>query len=296
VFESGSVVGLFRGIVPFVTVAQELSYRRAAARLGVSPAAVSKAVKALEEDLGVVLFQRSSRAVSLTPEGESFFSRCLDAMRAVQDARQDALQSRSAPHGQVVLSASFIVTPVVVRALQPLAQKYGRLSFRLHSTDRLARFAEEGVDLAVRVGEPKDSDLRVRMLRQTRWQIVASPAYLAQHGVPKSIGELDHRLLFLAPTGKPRPWLAGGEPRDLFSPLMVDHGPTLIDAALVGLGAAQVLDFMAKDLIAQSRLIPILEADSKPGPGIYAVHARGRHRNANIRVVLDALLDAFAAI
>jgi DNA-binding transcriptional LysR family regulator len=291
-----ATAGLFRGILPFVSVAQELSYRRAAARLGVSAAAVSKAVKGLEEELGVVLFQRSSRAVSLTPEGEQFFARSREAIAAIQDARQDAQQARSAPQGQVVISASFIVTKLVVRALQPLAQKHSRLSFRLHSTDRLARFAEEGVDIAVRVGEPQDADLRVRRLRQTRWQIVASPAYLAQHGVPEKIEDLRHGLRFLAPNGKPRPWALGDIAHDLSGPLLVDHGPTLVDAALVGIGAAQVLDFMVKDLIAQSRLIPILDGCSREGPGIYAVYARGRQRNANIRVVLDALHETFAGI
>lgn len=248
--EDSSALGLFRGVVPFVAVAQELSYRRAAARLGISAAAVSKAVKQLEQELGVVLFQRSSRAVSLTPEGDSFLARCSQAMRAIQDARQDASQARSAPQGQVVISASFIVTKVVVRALQPLSQKYARLSFRLHSTDRLARFAEEGVDVAVRVGEPQDADLRVRRLCRTRWQIVASPAYLAQHGIPQRIEDLAQGLRFLAPNGKPRPWVLGGQTSELAGPLLVDHGPTLVDAALVGLGAAQVLDFMVKDLIA----------------------------------------------
>lgn len=294
--EDTSGLGLFRGVVPFVAVAQELSYRRAAVRLGISAAAVSKAVKQLEQELGVVLFQRSSRAVSLTPEGESFLARCSQAMRAIQDARQDASQARSAPQGQVVISASFIVTKVVVRALQPLSQRYARLSFRLHSTDRLARFAEEGVDVAVRVGEPQDADLRVRRLCRTRWQIVASPAYLAQHGIPQRIEDLAQGLRFLAPNGKPRPWVLGGHSSELSGPLLVDHGPTLVDAALVGLGAAQVLDFMVKDLIAESRLIPILDSYSHEGPGIYAVYARGRQRNANIRVVLDALLEAFAAI
>lgn len=294
--EDGSALGLFRGVVPFVTVAQERSYRRAASRLGVSPAAVSKAVKQLEDDVGIVLFQRSSRAVSLTPEGQSFFARCRDAMRALQEARQDALQARSAPQGQVVLSASFIVTQVVVRALQPLAQKYSRLSFRLHSTDRMARFAEESVDIAVRVGEPQDADLRVRRLRQTRWVIVASPAYLSQHGVPERPDALRHSLRFLAPNGKPRPWVLQGKSTECLGPLLVDHGPTLVDAALAGLGAAQVLDFMVADLVAQSRLIPVLDTYSSEGPGIYAVYARGRQRNANIRVVLDALIETFASL
>ncbi|HNN93442.1 MAG TPA: LysR family transcriptional regulator [Pseudomonadota bacterium] len=291
-----ATAGLFRGVVPFVTVAQELSYRRAASRLGVSAAALSKAVKGLEDELGVVLLQRSSRAVSLTPEGESFFLRCREAIQAISEARQDAQQARSAPQGQVVISASFIVTSLVVRALQPLAQKYSRLSFRLHSTDRMARFAEEGVDLAVRVGEPQDADLRVRKLCQTRWVIVASPAYLAQHGVPQGIEDLAHGLRFLAPNGKARPWMLGGQPTELAGPLLVDHGPTLVDAALASMGAAQVLDFMVADLVAQTRLIPILDAYSQPGPGIYAVHARGRHRNANIRAVIDALLSTFAAV
>ena len=188
-----------------------------------SAAAGQQGGQGLEDELGVMLLQRSSRAVSLTQRASRSSLRCREAIHAISEARQDAQQARSAPQGQVVISASFIVTGLVVRALQPLAQKYSRPSFRLHSTDRMARFAEEGVDLAVRVGEPQDADLRVRKLRQTRWVIVASPAYLAQHGVPQGIEDLAHGR-FPAPNGKARPWMLGGSRPSLPGPLLVDHG------------------------------------------------------------------------
>ena len=119
-----------------------------------------------------MLLQRSSRAVSLTPEGESFFPRCREAIQAIGEARQDASR-RSAPQGQVGDLGPFIVTGLVVRALQPPAQKYSRLSFRLHSTDRMARFAEEeGVDPPsawASHGISARATCGFRKLRQTRW-------------------------------------------------------------------------------------------------------------------------------
>jgi LysR family transcriptional regulator, regulator for bpeEF and oprC len=286
---------LFRGVVPFVTVAEELSYRKAAERLGVSAAAVSKAVSLLEEELGVVLLQRTSRAVSLTTEGEAFLSRCQEAILALKGARQEASVARNAPQGKLVVSASPIVAPWVTHALQALSLRYPRLSFRLSITDRLARFAEEDVDVAVRVGELSDSSLGAKKLRQTRWVLVASPAYLGRCGAPTDEAELraHHCLQFLSPNGRPRPWALLDEAIEIEGALLVDHGPTLLEAALSGFGVAQLLDFMVREHLAQGRLMPLLPSSSSEGPAIFALYSKGRQRNANVKVLLEALTQAF---
>ena len=286
---------LFRGVVPFVTVAEELSYRKAAERLGVSAAAVSKAVSLLEEELGVILLQRTSRAVSLTAEGEAFLLRCQEAILALKGARQEASGARSAPQGKLVVSASPIVIPWVTQALHALSLRYPRLSFRLSVTDRLARFAEEEVDVAVRVGELVDSNLGAKRLRQTSWVMVASPAYLGRCGTPKTEAELTehHCLQFVSPNGRTRQWVLQSEGVERSARLLVDHGPTLLEAALSGFGVVQVLDFMVRDHLAHGRLLPLLPSSSTEGPAVFALYSKGRQRNANIKVFLEALTQAF---
>src|SRR4051812_39555561 len=133
---------LFRGIVPFVAVAEEQSFRRAAARLGVSPAAVSKAVQGLEAQLGVLLFTRGARAVALTREGELLFERGRAAVAALHGAREALEAARRLPEGELVVSAPFVLTSLLAPGLALLRARYPRLTFRVRVTDRLSRMAE----------------------------------------------------------------------------------------------------------------------------------------------------------
>jgi LysR family transcriptional regulator for bpeEF and oprC len=285
---------LFRGVVPFVMVAEELSFRKAAARLGVSAAAISKAVKLLEEELGVSLLQRTSRDVALTQEGEAFLERCQEAILALKGARQEASDARSTPRGQLSISASFIVAQWVIRAMQPLAARHPKLSFVLSVTDRLARFVEDDIDVAIRVGPLQDSALSAKRLRETRWRIVASPTYLARFGIPKTEGDLaSHRCLrFVPPSGKPRPWVFQGEPVELQEFFLVDHGPTLLEAASAGLGLAQVLDFMLPPKPSDAGLITVLEESEQKGPDIFALYTKQRAKSPNVKALIEALSEA----
>lgn len=289
-------IGLFRGVAQFVAVAEELSYRKAAARLGVSAAALSKAVLALETELGVTLLQRTSRAVSLTTEGEAFLARCREAISSLRGAREEASSAKSAPQGELTISASFILTPLVTQAIALLAVRYPKLTFRLSATDRLARFAEEGVDAAVRVGPLYDSNLTAKRLRSTRWVTVAAPSYLARKGIPNQVEELAQHscLRFITPNGRARPWAFPDKPElSLSGPFFVDHGPTLIEAALAGLGVIQVLDFMVQDYVTRGLLIEVLPSATTEGPPIHALCAKGRQKNANIKALFEGLAQIF---
>src|SRR5271170_7542588 len=242
---------LFRGVVPFVVVAEEKSFRKAAARLGVSPAAVSKAVSVLERELGLTLCARGTRAVSLTREGEVFFESCRPAMTAVMGARALVEGARREPSGQLVVSMPFVVAALVPPALALLRARHPRLSFRMVVSDRLTRLEEEPVDVAVRVGPLTDSALVARKLRDTRLVVVASPAYLARAGTPRVPADLAAHdcIVTFAPNGKPHPWLFQSGPCAVPPILELDHAPSLVDALLAGLGVAQVLDFMVDPLV-----------------------------------------------
>jgi LysR family transcriptional regulator, regulator for bpeEF and oprC len=288
---------LFRGVVPFVAVAEEKSFRKAAARLGVSPAAVSKAVAAVEREMGMTLCVRGPRMVSLTREGELFFESCRSAVTAVMGARAMVEGARREPEGQLVVSVPFVVTGLVPPALAVLRARHPRLSFRLVVTDRLTRLGEEPVDVALRVGALTDSALVARRIRDTRLVVVASPAYLARAGTPESPAELDAHdaIALFAPNGKPHPWLFRSGAVEVKPRIALDHAPSLVDALLAGLGVAQVLDFMVDELVRVGRLVPLFAADVAEGPPVHAVCAPGRRATPRVRAAFEAFATAFRA-
>jgi DNA-binding transcriptional LysR family regulator len=288
---------LFRGVVPFVAVAEARSFRAAATRLGVSVAAVSKAVKALEVELGVPLLARTTRAVALTPQGEVLLERSRVAVAAMQGARDTLDGAHRAPRGPLVISAPFVVAPLVTAVLPLLRARYPELRFTLRVSDALAKVGEGEVDLALRVGVLADSTLVARKLCSTRIVSAATPAYLSRRGTPHSLEQLERHdcLVLVAPNGKPRPWLFASGPRAVPATMLVDHGPSLVDAALSGLGICQAFDFMVQPLIATGALVEVLPQLAATGPNIFAVCTAAKKTNPNVRVAIDALAKAFAA-
>lgn len=294
---------LFVGVLPFVLTAEERSFGKAAASMGVTTAAVSKSVRKLEDDLGVRLLDRSSRVVSLTREGEEFLERCREAVLGVRGAREAMASRRNEPRGEIVVTLPMILADFVVPNLTSLAALHPRLSYRLELTDRVARLGMEGYDVAIRMGTLEDSTLVSRVLRRTRWVTVASPAYLAKRGEPKKPEDLDERhncLRFVSPKGKPVPWnFASGpkeaitvEPRGNF---LIDHGGHLLSAAVAGLGVCQVLDFMVTRALAEGSMTEVLSPFSAPGPTIYALSTPARATSANVRAFVRFLAEAFAS-
>lgn len=287
-------IDVFRGVAPFVAVVEELSFRKAAARLHVTPAAVSKAVQTLEAELGVKLLERTSRVVTVTREGASFFQSCRSAVAAVSGARSEAAASRRAPQGEAVVSAPFILSPLVVDALAQLRHRHPRLTVRLHVSDQIARLASERVDVAVRIGAAEDT-LVARLLRRTRWITVAAPAYLARKPPPAQVAALaDHDcLVFVAPNGRPRAWTFRSGETSPRGALLVDHGPSLQDAACAGMGVAQLLDFMVQDDLAHGRLVSVLDHEIAEGPPLRALCMPGR-QSANVKAIFAQLAQTFA--
>jgi DNA-binding transcriptional LysR family regulator len=290
---------LFAGVIPFVHTAEARSFRRAAEHLGVTPAAVSKAVAKLEDDLGVRLLLRSSRKVSLTPEGDEFLQRCREAIAGVQGAREVVARAGRAPHGEVALTLPYILAPLIVPSLGELGARYPKLIFRLQLTDRLSRMIEEGIDVAVRIGELEDSSLVKRLLRRTRWITLAAPTYLARHPAPASPADLARHncLRFVAPNGRPRDWTFGGDgvarTVRVEGNLLTDQGGSLLDAAIAGMGVCQVLDFMIGDALRDGRLIEILPGWAADGPPVHALCLPGRERSPNGRALLEFLVTIF---
>lgn len=288
---------LFVGVLPFVLTAEERSFGKAAKSMGLTTAAVSKAVRKLEDDLGVRLLDRSSRVVNLTREGEELLERCREAVLGVRGAREALASRRNEPRGEIAVTLPMILARFVVPNLPGLSALHPRLAYRFELTDRVARLGMEGFDVAIRMGTLEDSALVAKLLRRTRWVTVASPGYLAKRGEPRRPEDLaaHNALRFVGPKGKPVPWsFAGGE----YSPngnFLIDHGEHVLGAAMAGLGIGQVFDFMAERALAEGSLIELLPAFSARGPSIYALSTAARSTSANVRAFVRFLTEAFAS-
>jgi DNA-binding transcriptional LysR family regulator len=189
-------IGLERltGLVAFARAASLGSYTAAARALSISPSAVSKSVQRLETQLGIRLFTRTTRSMVLTPEGHALHERTLRLLRDVEEIEQAAVAARAEPAGLIRIAAS---TPLGVHVLAPalprFRERYPKLAIDLRLTDRMVDIVEEGIDVAIRVGELADSRLISRRLASHHVCAFASPSYLARRGTPKHPEDLvDH--------------------------------------------------------------------------------------------------------
>lgn len=288
---------LFRGVVPFVAAAEEGTFRAAGAKLGVSAAAISKAIAALEAETGALLFSRSGRSVSLTREGRELYACCAPAVRGVAAGRAALVAGRKQPEGELVLTAPFVAAPLCAPAIARLRERHPRLVFSLRVTDRVVRLGEEGVDAAIRIGSFPSSGLVARRLCGTTLWTVASPAYLARAGAPKRPDDLASHACVVAigPRGKPFPWVFDDGLYEARSVLASDYAPSLVDATLAGVGVTQLFDFMASRLVDEGKLVRLLEDRTGAGPDVIAVCEPGHKSSARVRALFDALVETASA-
>lgn len=290
----------FDGILPFVHTARALSFRAAAEQLGVTSAAVSKAVKRLEATLGVALLHRTTRTVSLSDEGARFLAHCEHALAHVQAGRDELEAARRVPRGELTVTLSHVLGSFLIARLPRLRARYPRLRVNLRLTDRRTRLVDDRIDVALRMAPLPDSSLVARKVISPRWATVAAPDYLARRGTPQDPdGLAEHACLrFRSPRGKAVPWTfadADGRPyaHEVSGDVDVDQGPLLVDAALAGLGVAQVFDFMAREPLRTGRLVEVLSDHAAPGPEVFALVLPQQRKAPKVRAFLDFVTEAF---
>jgi len=198
-----------QGLVSFVEAALSGSFTAAAARLDVTPAAVGKNVMRLERELGIRLFNRSTRKLRLTTEGEAFLEEAGQALHRLDDAVENIKGAGQQPSGRVRISCGISLGRTFVMPVLPkIARRYPEVQLELQLENRLVDMVAEGVDIAVRGGMMADSTLVARRICALQSVLVASPAYLRKHGVPQTPAELpQHRVLGLRfASGEIAPW------------------------------------------------------------------------------------------
>lgn len=257
-----------RTIVSFIQASQAGSFTQAAEVLGLTPAAVSKNVSTLEKSLGVRLFNRTTRSLSLTNEGRQFAEQAKIAVELLTQASENLRQANIAPQGKVKISLPPSIGRLyVVPHLGELQQRYPQIQLELDFDNRVIDFVQDGFDLVIRGGTIQDSTLISRKIAVMRQSIVASPNYLAQKGIPNRPEQLrQHQLLVRRfSSGKLVPWYfrqADGSlaPLELSQPSLVSTDiEVLADATQQGLGIAQLPNYIAHALIAQGKLQALLK-------------------------------------
>ena len=289
----------FSAIVSFVQVAETRSFKQAGERLGVSPAAVSKAVAKLEDELGVRLLDRTTRRVEPTAAGSVYLEHCRRALASLRAGREQLEHSRDLAAGELVVAAPFILGRTLVARLPRFLAAHPQIRVSLRLGDRIHQLVDEHIDVAVRIGELSDSTAIGRKLTTTRWATVASPDYLARRGTPtrpEQLGEHE-RLVFRSPRGIEVGWVYRERPRSRTlrehrgpARLSVDQGELLVDAARAGLGLAQVFRYMVRDALERGELVEVLADHACPGPAIHALCKPGHSRLAKVRAWLDFLV------
>ncbi|WP_293549280.1 LysR family transcriptional regulator [Parvibaculum sp.] len=284
----------------FVEVAERGSFVKAAAHLGRSTAAVSRAVAALEARLDTRLLLRTTRAVTLTDAGTRYLDRCRTLLAGFEELEAAAASEQAEPQGLISLTAPVVfgrlhVLPVAAAFLG----EHPRLRMRFLMLDRNVSLVDEGIDVGVRIGPLADSSLKAAKVGRVTRGIYASPAYLARAGTPETPEELGHRdcIAVSAATGENERWAFGarGRPRKTvavtprLTVTTIDAG---IEAALAGLGLARLLSYQVDALVAAGKLTRVLAAHEPDALPIHVIQPASAHVPAKVRGFVDRLVPA----
>lgn len=286
-------------IEAFLAVAQTASFTRAAEALATSKSNVGKAVQRLEKRLGTRLFQRTTRAVRLTEDGETYMRAAHTALEGLREAEQALAARKAEPIGRVRLDVPAGFGRLLLPYLAELQQRYPKLTFEVALTDRMSDPVAEGWDIVVRIGHlPAEGEMTVRRLCNLRLGLYASPAYLARKSPINTLADLNAHdaVIFRGPTGKLRPWTVsdGSHVRDMvMEPVLVlADGQALVDAVVSGFGIAQILDRVAQPHVDSGKLVHILPGVDVDGPPVHAIIPIGQGMPAKTRAVLNHLADS----
>lgn len=283
--------------IAFAETAKRGSFAAAARELGGAPSTLAKAVARLEAALGVKLFHRTTRQVTLTPDGERLFQRCQRVLAEVEDLQAEAAGTRAELSGPLRVDLPITYgRRFVLPLLADLARQHPRLELDVRLNDGWADLVRDRIDLALRVGPLRDSTLVARRIDRQVLVLCASPAYLAERGTPRRVEDLSQHAAIrfrLPSSGRNRPWQfrQRGQAVELdpVAAVRVNDGEGLVEAARLGLGLCQVPDYMAAGEIARGELVEVMPAHRPEAAPISVVVPSGRLLPARVRAAIDAL-------
>jgi len=286
---------LLGGLGVFLAIADAGSFAEAGRQLDMSQPGVSRAVARLEQRLGVRLFQRSTRRVALTEAGRAHYTRCEALLNEFDDAEAAVSQLAGTIKGTLrVTIPSGLGMTHIVPVVAGFLERHPDLELDLNLANRIVDLAEEGYDLAIRVGGRRDARLVVRKLGSSRRMLVASPAYLERHGTPRTPGALaSHTLLVLEVGQAPRLWrLVNGTEEFAFetaSRVRSSDAMALCQLCMDGTGVGLLPGFVVASHVASGRLKRVLPRWASPEQEIHAIYPANRFIPAKVRAFVAYL-------
>jgi len=277
----------------FVSVIESGSISAAAEKMGQTPSGVSRTLSRLEAKLETTLINRTTRRMDLTEEGKFFLVRARDILEQMESLEEHLTSSRQTPAGRLrVNAASPFMLHSVVPHVAEFRQRYPDIQLELNSDDWFIDLLEQSTDIAIRLGALPDSTLHARSLGSCLLNIVASPAYLARHGTPRTVEDLArHTLLGFTQVDVLNQWPlrhAEGDRLPIKPALSASSGDTVRHLALEGVGIACLSDFMTHEDLREGRFVSLLgEANSGYRQPINAVY----YRNSQLALRIQCFLD-----
>jgi DNA-binding transcriptional LysR family regulator len=286
----------------FVAIADAHGFAPAARQLGISPPALTRAIAALEKRIGARLLHRTTRTVRLTEAGARFVADCRRILGDIDEAEAIAAGSAVEPHGQLAVTAPVLfgrlhVAPIVIEFMERHPGVTARTLFVDHNVDLL----DEGIDVAIRIGQLPDSSLTAIPVGSVRRVVCASPRYLAAHGRPRTPDDLSqHKRIAYAPAPANVDWsfAAGVRVKVTSTPpqLLVNGVDVAIAAAVAGCGMARVLSYQVAEEVRKGLLkIVLAEFEPKPLP-VSVLYPGGRRAAAKVRAFVDLAVERLRAI
>ena len=279
----------------FVSIVDEGTISQAAEHLGVTVSAVSRALSRLEKKLNTSLFRRTTRRLELTQEGEKYLERVRSILSDLEDAGDMMVKNKEVPSGKLRIDAA---TPFMLHVIAPLIDKYSnaypQIDIELVSNESLVDLLEARTDVAVRIGELKDSSLSATPLGLSHIRILASPVYLKKHCTPKIVEDLvHHQLLGFNSLEKLNDWPIYDAANNLFhihTNIKADSGETLRQLALCGIGIVCLSDFMTYQDIQKGDLIQLFESSTiKMQQPINLVYYKNRKLSERVSSFIEFL-------
>jgi DNA-binding transcriptional LysR family regulator len=285
----------------FVAVVDSGGFAGAARKLQVSPPVVTRAVNELEGHLGVRLLTRTTRLVRVTEAGARYAEDCRAILAQLSDADEAVAGLHTAPRGRLTVTApvgfgALYVTPVVTEYLT----RYPDVNVSCWFMDRIVNMLDEGVDIAVRIGELPDSSLQAIRVGRMRLRICATPHYLEQHGVPATPEDLQHHVIIAASgatattewrfSTQGMPGVVKLRPR-----MIATTADTAIAAALTGFGLTNVLAYKVDQHLREGRLQAVLGDFEPPVLPVHVLHREGRHASQKARTFIDLAVERLRA-
>lgn len=285
-------MNLFNGIEAFIQVAEKGSFAGAARQLNLSPSAVSKLVARTEDALGTVLFNRNTRSLSLTPEGQLFLKRGRVILSEMAAAKADIAAAAGTPRGQLKISMPNI-TSFFLPLIGGFQEAYPKIDLELDFSDRVVDVIDEGFDVVFRVGQLSDSRLTSRQVARINMQLVASPAYAAKNGLPDSVESLAHHhcIQYRYPTtGRLEAWPLPEEYRGSLSfskRLVCNSADARLGLALQGHGIALMPDLLSAPYLASGDLVVVLGQSVQKEYQLHLLWPTNKHAMLRLREFVD---------